>query len=182
MQITTARLVLRDFVADDWPAVLAYQSDSRYLRYNPWTERTETDARQFVQRFIDQQTQDPRRKFQLVITLPESGQLIGNAGVRRKLDNDWEADIGYELDPNHWGHGYATEAARAMVAFGFGELGLHRISAECRPENIASAHVMEKIGMQREGHLRATHYFKNRWWDTLVYGILEEEWKAQNER
>lgn len=177
MKITTPRLILRDFVADDWRAVLAYQSDPRYLRYNPWTERAEADVRAFVQMFLDQQAQQPRRKFQLAITLPEDGPLIGNVGIRRKPENEWEADIGYELDPNHWGHGFATEAARAIVAFGFRELGLHRISAERRAENAASAHVLEKLGLTREGHLRENEYFKGRWRDTWLYGILEEDWR-----
>lgn len=182
MHITTARLSLRDFVADDWRAVQAYQSDPLYLRYNPWTERPEAEVRAFVQRFINHQAQNPRRKFQLAITLPESGQVIGNVGVRRKPENEWEADMGYELDPRYWGQGYATEAARAMLAFGFRELNLHRISAECRPENTASAHVLEKLGMRREGHLRENEYFKNRWWDTLVYGLLKDEWSERHER
>ncbi len=175
MQIITARLILRDFVADDWRAVQAYQSDARYFRYNPWTERPEAEVREFVQKFINHQTQDPRRKFQLAITLPESGPLIGNVGIRRKAENEWEADMGYELDPNYWGLGYATEAARAIVTFGFHELNLHRISAECRAENTASVHVLEKLGMRREGHLRENEYFQERWWDTLVYGLLEQD-------
>ena len=182
MKITTARLVLRDFVADDWRAVQVYQSDARYLRFNPWTARPEAEVRAFVQRFISHQSQDPRRKFQLAITLPENGRLIGNVGVRRKSENEWEADLGYELDPHYWGQGYATEAARAMLAFGFRELNLHRISAECRPDNTASAHVLEKLGMRREGHLRENEYFKDRWWDTWVYGVLAQEWQALNER
>ena len=119
MQINTKRLMLREFVADDWPAVLAYQRDPRYLRFYPWTDRTEADARDFVGMFLEQQAKTPRRKFQLAITLPEDGRLIGDCGIRRKPENDWEADIGYELDPEHWGVGYATEAARAMMEFGF---------------------------------------------------------------
>jgi RimJ/RimL family protein N-acetyltransferase len=176
MQLVTPRLVLRDFVADDWPAVLAYQADPRYLRYYEWTGRTEAEVRDFVQMFLDQQAQQPRRKFQLAITLPTSGELIGNVGVRRHSDNDWEAEIGYELNPNHWGCGYATEAARAIVAFGFRELKVHRLTAWCVADNTASAHVLEKVSLRLEGHLRETRYYKGRWWDSLVYGILEHEW------
>ena len=86
-----------------------------------------------------------------------------------------EADIGYELAPDQWGRGYATEAARAIVAFGFTELRLHRISAWCIAENTASAHVLEKIGMWLEGRLRENEYFKDRWWDTLLYAMLETD-------
>lgn len=87
--------------------------------------------RAFLKTQIDDQSEHPRRRFQLAITLAETGDLVGNCGIRRKPDNDWEADIGYELAPAHWGNGYATEAARALVTHGFGEMGLHRISATC---------------------------------------------------
>ncbi|MBI2856364.1 MAG: GNAT family N-acetyltransferase [Chloroflexi bacterium] len=178
MHITTERLVLREFAATDWPAVLAYQRDALYLRFYPWADRTPDDARNFVQMFLDWQAEQPRRRFQLAITLPESGQLIGNCGIRRKLDNDWEADIGYELAPEHWGRGYATEAARAIVGFGFRDLELHRISSWCIADNTASARVLERVGLHLEGRLQQNEYFKGRWWDTLLYGLLESEWRA----
>ena len=179
MRIATDRLILREFVVEDWPDVLAYQRDSRYLRLYPWTDRTEEDAKEFVQMFIDQQNESPRRKFQLAITLPESDRLIGNCGIRRKLENDWEADVGYELAPDLWGRGYATEAAQAMVDFGFMEMRLHRISSWCIADNLASARVLEKIGLRLEGRLRRNEYFKDAWWDTLVYGMLRDEWQAR---
>ena len=179
--ITTDRLLLREFVVDDWPAVLAYQQNPRYLRLYPWTERTEAEARDFVRMFVDQQAESPRRKFQLAVSLPDSGLLIGNCGIRRKPENDWEADIGYELAPDYWGRGYATEAARAIVSFGFRELGLHRISSWCIADNAASARVLERVGLKLEGQLRQNEYFKGRWWDTLRYGMPVGEWRAELE-
>ena len=178
MRIATDRLILREFVIDDWPAVLAYQRDPRYLRFYPWTDRTDGEVRDFVQMFLDQQAARPRRKFQLAITLADDDSVIGNCGIRRKPDNDWEADIGYELAPERWGKGYATEAALAIVAFGFEELELHRISSWCIADNVASARVLEKVRMKKEGRLRQNEYFKGRWWDTLLYGLLVDEWRA----
>ena len=178
MRIVTSRLILREFVANDWSDVLAYQRDPRYLRLYPWTDRTETEVRDFVQMFLDQQAERPRRKFQLAITLLDSGRLIGNCGLRRKSENDWEGDIGYELSPEYWGQGYATEAAQAMVDFGFRELALHRISSWCIADNIASVRVLERLGMRLEGRSQENEYFKGRWWDTLLYGLLESEWEA----
>ena len=176
MRIVTDRLILREFDGDDWPAVLAYQRDPRYLRFYPWTDRTEAEVRDFVQMFLYQQVERPRRKFQLAITLPDDGQAIGSCGIRRKPENDWEADIGYELAPEYWGRGYATEAALAVVEFGFHELGLHRISSWCIADNTASARVLEKVGMRLEGRSLENEYFKGRWWDTLLYGMLKSEW------
>ena len=180
MILTTKRLVLREFAEEDWSAVLAYQSNPQYLLYYDWTQRTEQDVREFVQMFITRRQEKPRTKFQLAITLAPGGQLIGNCGIRMKTPTDREADIGYELDPRYWGCGYATEAAHAMLAFGFQELALHRIWAWCIAENVASAHVLEKIGMRQEGHLREHEWMKGRWWDTLLYTILEHEWQDQD--
>ena len=180
MRIATERLVLREFVTDDWPAVLAYQRDPRYLRLYPWTDRTEAEVRDFVQMFVDQQAEEPRRRFQLAITFLDGGPVIGSCGIRRKPENRWEADIGYELAPDHWGRGYATEAALAMVSFGFRDLELHRISSWCIADSVASARVLEKVGLQPEGRLRENEYFKGRWWDTLLYGLLESEWRASS--
>jgi RimJ/RimL family protein N-acetyltransferase len=148
VELRTARLVLRDFQADDWPAVLAYQSDPRYLRFYEWTGRAAPAVRQFVAGFVSQQHERPRTRFQLAIALGD--QLIGNCGVRVNDPARREGNIGYELDPRHWGRGYATEAASAVLAFGFEELGLHRVWAECVAENAASARVLEKLGMRRE--------------------------------
>jgi ribosomal-protein-alanine N-acetyltransferase len=97
----TSRLLLREFVPEDWPAVLAHQSQPTYLRYNPWTERTAEDAQAFVQRFIDWQREEPRYRYQLAVTLPETGELIGNCGLRLEHPGALEGNIGYELAPQH---------------------------------------------------------------------------------
>ena len=134
--------------------------------------------RAFVRMFIARRDEEPRTKFQLAITLASNGQLIGNCGIRKETPDTQEADIGYELDPHYWGRGYATEAAHAILAFGFRELALHRIWAWCIAENAASAHVLEKLGMRQEGHLRQNEWMQGRWWDTLLYAILEHEWQT----
>ena len=180
MQLITDRLVLREFKEDDWPEVLAYQSDPRYLQYYEWTHRTADDVRQFVQRFVDQNKARPRLKHQLAVTLAGHDAAIGNCGIRLERIDAHEADIGYELAPQHWGRGYATEAARAILRFGFEELKVHRIWAWCIADNLASARVLEKIGMQPEGRLRDREWFKGRWWDVLMYAILEPEWRPRH--
>lgn len=181
MKIETERLILRDFVREDWKRVLEYQSDPLYLRYYEWTKRTTEDVQGFVERMVNFQQEEPRIKFQLAITLPASNLLIGNCGVRMDAPDSVEADIGYELDPRYWNQGYATEVAHAIVDFGLTFLGLHRIWAHCVADNVGSAHVLEKLGMKREGRLREKEFHKGRWWDTLIYAILEDEWEAHKQ-
>ena len=176
MKIETERLILRDFVREDWQRVLEYQSDPLYLRYNEWTYRSPEAVQEFVGWFLGHQKQDLRLKFQLAIVLKSNSLLIGNCGVRVDKAGAVDADIGYELDPQYWNHGYATEAGHAIVDFGFSRLGVHRIWADCVADNTGSAHVLEKLGMKLEGRLRENQYYKDRWWDTLLYGILADEW------
>lgn len=171
MELTTERLVLREFVEDDWTAVWAYQVDPRYLRYYHQSTRSEADARAFVQMFVRQQFARPRSKFQLAMILRTSGELIGNCGIRLALGRDGSADLGYEVAPDHWGRGYATEAARAMLAFGFEQLDLRRVTADCIADNRASARVLEKLGMTLVQRQVAAETFKGRAWDVLHYAL-----------
>jgi RimJ/RimL family protein N-acetyltransferase len=178
MNLETTRLILRDFTADDWPAVLAYQSDPRYLRYYEWTGRTAAEVQAFVQMFLDHQRQQPRTRFQLAVTLKPDGRLIGNCGIRLRHAGSHEAEIGYELAHDAWRQGYATEAATEIIRFGFETLGVHRITAEVVADNAGSIRVLERLGMRREGHFRDRERYKGRWWDVLAYAILEDEWRA----
>jgi len=180
MLLYTPRLVLREFEEADWHAVAAYQSDPRYLRYYPWTTRTPADARAFVAMFIGWQREAPRYRYQLAITRRDDGRLIGNCGIRKAEAGASVAELGYELDPSYWHHGYATEAATAMLRFAFDDLDLHRVSAVCIAENVASTRVLERLGMRLEGRMREREYYKGRWWDVLLYAILAREWRAEH--
>lgn len=178
MILQTERLILREFTAGDWQAVFGYQNDPLYLRYYEHDSVTEQQAQAFVYRFITWQGEQPRTRFQLAITLAETGELIGNVGVRREGPGEPLADMGFELSPAHWGRGYATEAARAMVEMAFGDWGLDRVHAHCIAENAGSARVLERVGLCREARLRDHQYFKDRYWDVLIYGMLRGEWEA----
>lgn len=177
--IQTERLVLREYTANDCAAVLAYQSDPRYLRFYPWTGRDLAAVSALVGGFVARQADEPRDVFQLAITLSaESGRLIGSCGVRVNDRARREGNIGYELNPEYWSHGYATEAARAMLGYGFDRLDLHRIWAQGNADNTVSAHVLEKLGMRREAHFLEHDYFKGRWWGSFIYAMLDHEWRA----
>ena len=179
MELKTKRLVLREFIEDDWQAVLAYQSTQEYLRYYPWVEREGGDVRAFVNEFIAWQGEKPRYRHQFAVTLADNGRLIGSCGIRKEKPDESGGELGYELDPGYWGNGYATEAAREMLKFGFEHLQLHRVGSFCIAENVVSLRVLEKLGFRREGALRETVWMNGRWWDTLVYSILDYEWEAR---
>jgi RimJ/RimL family protein N-acetyltransferase len=172
----TDRLTLREFAAEDWRAVWEYESHPQHLRFYPWAKRRQEDVQDLVSQFVAWQAQSPRARYQLAVTLKSDGCLIGTCGVRRQRADAHEADLGYEIAYDHWGRGYATEAARAMLDFGFQELRIHRIWAHCVSENLASVRVLEGLGFRHEGTLREHRWMKGRWWDTNLYGLLAREW------
>src|SRR5262245_14103170 len=176
VRLVTPRLVLREFTADDFAAVHAYGSDLQVTRWTVFGPNTEADTRGFLQETEASRSERSRRAFGLAITLRGGGELIGGCGLRRTDVAD-EAFIGYVLRQDGWGRGYATETARALLGFGFETLGLHRIFAECHPANQASARVLEKLGMRREGYFREAKLVKGQWWDVLHYAMLAAEWR-----
>jgi RimJ/RimL family protein N-acetyltransferase len=177
MMLSSERLLLRELVESDWKAVLAYQSDPLYLQYYRWTHRTAGDVQSFLQTFIDQQQDLPRYCFQFAVVLRAGDELVGNCGIRKSVPSAREAEIGFEFDPAHWGRGYAAESAGLLLAFGFEVLRVHRIWARCLAENRPASRVLERLGMRLEGRSRQSEWFKDRWWDTQLYGILEDEWR-----
>jgi len=182
VELRTKRLILREFREDDWQAVLSYQSNPLYLRYYEWTERKPDEVQAFVRVFLDQQIEIPRIKYQFAIELKQSGALIGNCGIRKEFAEAVEAEIGFELDPEFWGCGYATEATAEMVKLGFKTFGVTRISASCIAENIGSARVLEKLGMKEKERIRENKTFKGRTWDTLVYTVSAYHWATTTEK
>jgi [ribosomal protein S5]-alanine N-acetyltransferase len=87
-----------------------------------------------------------------------------------------EGEIWYLVEPESWGRGIATGAVKHLIDFGFGELGLHRIWATCLPDNPASARVLEKVGMRKEGFLVKNLKIHREWKSSFLYAMLAEEW------
>lgn len=176
MRLTTPRLLLREFVEEDWRAIHEYARDPEVVRLMVWGPNTEDQTRAFVKEVLATQEQSPRTKWELGMIL--EGRFIGAARLWLGDAGKRDADLGYVVNRAFWGKGYATEASRALLKFGFEERKLHRIWATCDAENAASARVLEKAGMRREGHLRENLLVKGRWRDTLVYAMLDREWSA----
>jgi RimJ/RimL family protein N-acetyltransferase len=109
--------------------------------------------------------------------LKSDGQLIGGCRLNIADAKSRQGRIAYLFNRNYWGRGYATEATAAIIAFGFEQLGMHRIFATCDVKNFASARVLEKVGMRREGLRREDELLRGEWRDSYLYAILEQEWR-----
>ncbi len=172
--LRTERLLLRDFRKDDIPDIVrlagAREVAATTLRIpHPYTQ---TDAESFLR-----MRNEAGFGYSFAITLLPSGELCGGVGLHPDAVHP-RAELGYWIGVPYWGCGYATEAARAVLDFGFRELKLQRIFAHHFAGNQASARVLQKIGMKHEGCSRR-HIEK---WGQLLdlenYGILAAEWRG----
>ena len=169
MELVTKRLVLREYAATDLEAVHRFASDPQASRFVEWGPNSPRDTRAFLEECLAEQAESPRTRYSLAVT--ESGsEPFGSVGIYRSGTS--AAEIGFVISPERWGSGFATEAAEAVLHLGFAELGLHRVWATCRPHNLASARVLERIGMEREGRLRDHVCIRGRWEDSLLYAAI----------
>lgn len=112
------------------------------------------------------------------IILKESGELVGTIGIHNWNKRVGRAEIGYELHPDHWRKGIAKEAVHAVLDHSFNELGIFRMGAVVFPENEVSLGMLEKIGFQKEGLLRAYLHQGGRSHDSFMLSLLKTEWKV----
>ena len=170
MELVTERLVLREYRADDVDAVQDYASDPEVWRFMHWGPNTRDDTAAFLASVVGSALERPRSSYELAITL--QGAVIGGVGLRVQSEAHRRGDMGWVLRRDTWGHGYATESAQALLAFGVASLGLHRVEATCDPANTASARVMAKLGMAYEGHLRDHLLVRGAWRDSLLHAVV----------
>ena len=176
--IDTQNLQLRDFKQTDWQEVQEYSSDPEVVRFMEWGPNSREQTMDFVDRARESARKKPRLTYELAVILRAENKLIGAAGIRVAPYDNQQADLGYCYNRNYWGKGFATEACKSLIDFGFEKLNLHRIWATCDAENVGSATVLQKSGMRKEGHFVKDKNIKGRWRDTFLFAILCEEWSA----
>lgn len=140
-----------------------------------WGPNTKEDTLNFIEMCVSQQSETPRKSYELAITLSETSEIIGAIGIR--VQKFGKSDIGYWVRKDMWGKGIATEATLGILDFGFNQLGLNKITATCSPDNLGSFRVLEKVGMIREGYLKDDIYVRGEYRDTILMAILKSEYK-----
>jgi ribosomal-protein-alanine N-acetyltransferase len=172
----TERLIIRKFKEDDWKDLYEYLSQESVVKYEPYDVCNEDESKEEA---IYRSNNDAF----WAVCLKESNKLIGNVYFQQQGPKEfltWE--IGYVFNPAYYGKGYATEACKRVLKYGFEELGIHRVIGKCNPENAPSWRLLERLSMRREGYFKKPSYFKKTidgkaiWHDAYQYSILEEEW------
>lgn len=155
-ELRTDRLVLRDITPEDADAVHAYASDPEVTRFMVWGPNTLEDTSAFLKEQLEALAAPERTVYNKMVVHAATGRVIGAVELRLLSVVHRRGEFGYVFRRDEWGQGYATEAARALVGFGFERLGLERIQATCDPANQASARVLQKAGLQLEGRCGTT--------------------------
>lgn len=176
--LETEHLILRKMDkkdADDMYDYAKRTDTTRYLLWNPHPDRK--FSYQYLVYLNHQYKVGEFHDWAVVDK--DSGRMIGTCGFTRFDYQNDGAEIGYVLNPDFWGRGYATEAVQRVIRFGFDYLGLHRIEAKYMEENIASRRVMEKCGMIFEGIRRDGILVKGRYVSVGVCSILRNEYNSK---
>ena len=170
--LETERLRLREIVLSDAEAIFTCFSNNDVTRYYGQDPLTKLEqAEQFVEFFAKNYRE--KRGVRWGIELIETNELIGTIGFNAWSPKHMRAEIGYELQPQYWRKGYATEAVKKVISYGFDNLGLTRIGAIVFLENAASNELLIKLGFEKEGILRNYMYQNGVAYDTNVYSLVK---------
>jgi RimJ/RimL family protein N-acetyltransferase len=176
----TARLRLRPFDDSDANALFALHSSAYVLRYwdaPPWTDQVLAERFITACRLMAVEGTGTR----LAVDRVSDGAFIGWCSLTRWNPDYRSASLGYCFDNSAWGHGYATDATRALLQWAFDTLDLNRVQAETDTRNAASARVLEKLGFMREGTLREDCVVDGDVSDSWVYGLISREWRPPSD-
>lgn len=176
MELTTPRLTLREFQADDFFSFRELETHPSTYHYES-APPEESVIRKYLESAQCDATQIPRARYRLAVTIQPDDNVRGRATLTLVNESIREWEIGWAVHPNLWGQGLATEAAHRLLEFAFDELHAHRVVAFSHSKNLASIRVMNKLGMQQEGRLRETRRWQDGWADEVVFSLLDWEFE-----
>ena len=174
--LTSERIFLRFFTKDDGEDIYEYLSLEEVVKYEPYSVMSKDECQQEAKR----RSNNPNF---YAIVLKSENKVIGNIYFAQKQPYNFNTyELGYILNPKYSNMGYATEAVKIIMRFGFLEISIHRIIANCDQKNERSIKLLERVGMRRETASRKDVYFKYNengepdWKDSYMYAILKEEY------
>ncbi|MGC4771550.1 GNAT family N-acetyltransferase [Micromonospora sp. DT44] len=176
--ITGPRLTLREFREDDLDASMAVVGDPEVTRSLSFDARNRAEQAERLAQDITRAQTAPRPDYYLAIA-NDTDVLVGF--IRIGLARDKSGELGYAIRREDWNKGYATEAATLMLDFGFNTLHLHRIQAACGPDNHASQRLLARLAFTPEGRMRDHVFTNDAWRDSLLYSLLDHEWRSQRQ-
>ncbi|MDQ0483894.1 GNAT family N-acetyltransferase [Guptibacillus hwajinpoensis] len=177
--IESSRVRLRAFKAFDLDNFVHYRANPDVARYQSWENFTREQGVKFIEEMTKASFNSPGEYYQIAIELKETNELIGDCVMHPLKDDPKQVEIGFTLDPQFQGKGYAYEAVKCLVHSLFTDLSKHRITAITDVKNEPSIKLLERLGMRREGHFHQNIWFKGEWGSEYLYAILAEEWTGE---
>lgn len=176
--LTSERLVMQKMTESDTEDMFAYTSDADLLAHLPLNVTpTRAEAQAAIRSFMDMY--HARRVAPWGITVRETGRHIGICGFESWNPVTDRAEIGFLVAREFWRQGYASEAARRVMRFGFEKMNLNRVEARVKPDNEPSRLLLQKLGMRYEGLMREHSWWRGRYHDLELYSLLKREFEAQ---
>ena len=178
--LKTARLNIRELDLEDLNNVHQLHSLPETDEFNTLgIPETIRETEKLLTEWINEKGRQPRKVYVFAIDLNDGGQFIGLIAIKLGKEKYKTAEVWFKVHKDFWRKGYTTEALMALLDFGFNQLALHRIEADCAVDNIASGRVLEKVGMTREGMKRKILPIRGEWKDNYFYAILEDDFNGK---
>lgn len=175
-EIKSDRLILRPVTELDIAKIHLLNSNEEIARFNTsGIPESIDETKSTVENWIIENSNKNTQRFTFAIELKSDAQFIGLIGITLGKIKYKNAEVWFKFDTKFWNKGYATEALKEILKFGFADLKLHRIEAGCAVENIGSIKVLEKVGMLREAHTRKLLPLKSGWSDNYGYAKLSTD-------
>lgn len=175
--LKSQHLILRPLQETDLDGFATYRSDPEVARFQSWsTPYTLNQAKNLLKLMKKFPAGTPGNWYQLAIEPQIQPGIIGDCVFQILASDHRQARIGFTFSRLFQKKGYATEAVKCLLNYLFGDLNLHRVTAICDAENVASARLLERVGMRREGHYIDNIWFKDAWGSEYSYAILRKEW------
>jgi len=172
--ITTERLLLRRLSLDDTERMHFLRTDENVLRFVNRDPDADMQATKEKIEWLLRLTEENEAISWAITLKDEPGKMIGNIGYWNIQKENFRAETGYVLHPDHWKKGIMKEALNAILPYAFNTMKLHSIEANINPENIASAAVLESCGFVKEAYHRENFYHKGIFYDTVIYSRLND--------
>jgi ribosomal-protein-alanine N-acetyltransferase len=120
---------------------------------------------------------DDKKGITWILKIKGSDEAIGYMGIWRIDKHNNRGELGYALKKQYWKKGIASEAAKAIINYGFSKMELHTIKANTNPLNEGSKALLTKLGFKHEAHFRQDYYFDGKYLDSFIYGLIKDDWK-----
>ncbi|MCA9953638.1 MAG: GNAT family N-acetyltransferase [Anaerolineales bacterium] len=174
-ELSTERLLLRRPRLADAPDVLLFRGDAYVQRFNGPVYKEVVEAEKLIHELHGEYFK--RSGISWGVTLPNEDKVIGLFGIHHWSQYHRGAEIGYDMNRDYWGQGFATEAIQAMLRFGFVQMNLNRIYAGTIADNHESVRLLERLGFVREGTKRGLSWEDDgTFHDGAMYSLLQHEW------